>query len=229
MITRASKQKGGTSKMRVLIVDSQPLVCDWLMRVLKEQNDFTCSAVARDRQTAVEAVAENQPDMVITGLCFDHSSVGIEIIKDIKVLAPGLPVLVLSLYDENLFAERVLHAGATGYVDKHATPQTILNAIRTVARGEIYVSEKMAATALKSFASSNPIAHTEIEQLSDRELEIFELLGHGRSAHQIAEQLKISFKTVETYKWRLKEKLDIATAPELLQRAVEWVIAEAAA
>lgn len=216
-----------TPKTKILIVDDHPLVCDWLGRLINEEPDLATCGAANDRHAAIASLETCAPDMVVTDLSLNGGILGIELIKDIRAREPKLPVLVLSMHDEGLYAERGLAAGANGYVSKQAKPAEILQAIRTVVRGEIYLSTEMAAKVLKKYANGRvPHAGMDIDQLSDRELEVFELLGHGESSQEIADKLSISIKTVETYKSRLKEKLQLGSARELLHKAVQWVIAQ---
>lgn len=223
--TTRSKSSPASAKIKILIVDDHPLVRDWLGRLIGQESDLIACGEAADRAGAIASLDARKPDMVVTDLSLGDGALGIELIKDIRARTPSLPVLVLSMHDESIYAERALHAGATGYVSKQAAPAAILDAIRRVARGEIFLSGPMAAKVLKKFATGAAThAEGDVERLSDRELEVFELLGHGKSSQEIGDQLHISIKTVETYKTRLKDKLGLGNARELLQHAVQWLL-----
>jgi DNA-binding NarL/FixJ family response regulator len=146
------------------------------------------------------------------------------LIKDIKALRPGLPVLVISMHDESLYAERVLRAGACGYITKHEGGEKLMQAIRHVLSGQIYVSERMSAHILEIFSGRKPARErSSIQQLSDREFEVFELIGEGLSAHEIAERLHLSAKTVDAHRANVKEKLHVKTTSELISYAARWI------
>jgi DNA-binding NarL/FixJ family response regulator len=148
---------------------------------------------------------------------------GIELVKSLKALRPHLPVLVLSMHDESLYAERALRAGARGYLMKQAPPDQVVSAIRRVLRGELYLSAAANLLMLNSFVAGRSSSKSSVEKLSDRELEIFELLGQGRGTSQIAHDLCLSVKTIEAHRSHIKAKLGITTAPELVRAAVEWL------
>lgn len=227
-----ARKAGGTSngrhpaKARILIVDEHPLVRDWMSRFLQEQTDLEVCGEAATAQQAVEAVETLRPHLVVMELTIGKDF-GIELIKDLKVRWSSLPVLVLSAHDEESYAERALHAGALGYVGKAAPPAEIVRAIRRVLTGQVFVSDAIAGLLLGRIAHS-PVAlpPTEIDQLSDRETEVFELIGQGKSSREIGGQLHIGIKTVESYKTRLKEKLNLPNARHLLQHAVRWILTE---
>lgn len=212
-------------RSRILVVDDHPLVRDWLSRAINKEPDLIICGEASNPAEAIEALESLHPDMMITDLSFNSGTPGIELIKDIRARAPSLPMLVLSMHDEANYAERSIHAGASGYVSKQAAPAVIIEAIRTVLRSEIALSEPMAATVLRKFANGHT-THVggDVDEFSDRELEVFELLGLGKSTQEIANDLFLSVKTVETYKTRLKEKLSLCTARELVHHAVQWVL-----
>jgi DNA-binding NarL/FixJ family response regulator len=213
------------AKCRVLVVDDHPLVRDWLSRLINQQDDMICCGGACAASEVLDAIDTLRPDLLITDLSLDGTP-GIELVKNIKARTPALPVLVLSMYDETLYAERAIHAGAIGYVCKSASAESVLAAIRTTAAGQVYLSQAMSAAVLSKFAG-RPCGHaaSEVAQMSDRELEIFDLIGHGKSSREIAEALHLSIKTVESYKTRIKDKLGLTSAAGMLQHAVQWVLA----
>lgn len=212
------------AKAGILIVDEHPLVRDWMSKFLKEQGDLEVCGEATTAQQAVEAVETLRPHLVVMELTIGKDF-GIELIKDLKARWSSLLVLVLSAHDEASHAERALHAGALGYIGKAAPPAEIVRAIRRVLTGQVYVSEAIGGLLLGRLAHS-PVAlpPTEIERLSDRETEVFELIGQGKSSREIGDQLHIGIKTVESYKTRLKEKLNLPNARQLLQHAVRWIL-----
>lgn len=210
----------------ILIVDDHPLVREWLSRLVNEQQDMSSCGEAADPHQALEMAARLKPDLVICDLSLNKSS-GIDLIKDLQIRHPALPVLVLSMHEAEVYAERALRAGANGYINKHAAADEVLEAIRQVLRGQMYVSSEFTGQILqKFFRGRTAQMGFGVDLLSDRELEVFQLIGRGKSSQEIAEQLHISAKTVESYRTRLKEKLNLSSARELLQRAVEWMLAE---
>jgi len=210
-----------SNKKRIFLVDDHPLVREWLTNLIQQQPDLTVCGETESAPTALSAVAAEKPDLVIADINLKNSS-GIELIKSLKGTHPEIPILVLSMYDESLYAERVFRAGARGYVNKRETAQKVVGAIRRVLDGKLYVSEK-AAEILAAKAVRGPAAsRSAIESLSDRELEVFDKLGQGIGTRQIAEDFRVSVKTVQEYCARIKEKLHLASATELLREAVRW-------
>jgi DNA-binding NarL/FixJ family response regulator len=208
-------------KKRILLVDDHPLVREWLANLIHQQPDLTVCGETENAPTALSAVATVKPDLVIADINLKNSS-GIELIKDLKELHPNIPVLVLSMHDESLYAERVFRAGAHGYVNKHETAQKVVEAIRRVLEGKLYVSEKTAEILASQTIRGRVVSRASIESLSDRELEVFDKLGQGISTRQIADDFRISVKTVQEYCARIKEKLNLNNATELLREAVRW-------
>ena len=210
-------------KLRILIVDDHPIVRQGLARLLKSESDLAVCGHAEDAYGAMKAVRTLKPDMVIVDISLGETS-GIELIKDIKANKPEIPMLVLSMHDEMLYAERALRAGAKGYIMKHEGTQKLIAAIRAVLKGQLYISDKMASRVLAKLVSGAREEGTSpVERLSDRELEVFRLIGKGCRTRQISEQLHLSVKTVETYRSHIKEKLNLSGATELLQHAIQWV------
>ena len=209
-------------KIQILIVDDHPVVRDGLTTVLNHEQDFHVCGQTDDAPEALQAIAELNPDIAIVDISL-KSSDGIELTKTIKARYPKLFVIVLSIHDELVYAERVLLAGAKAYLMKDAISENIVKAIRTVSRGEIYVSDTVAKKFLHIVAGDKAgTIRTAIDNLSDREFETFRLIGQGYKASQIAEQLHLSVKTIETYRSRIKEKMGLDNAAQLLQYSIAW-------
>jgi DNA-binding NarL/FixJ family response regulator len=209
-------------KRRIFLVDDHPLVREWLTNLIHQQADLAVCGEAESGPKALQSIAEVKPDVAIVDIALKDSS-GIELIKDLKQGCPNVAVLVLSMHEEALYAERALRAGAKGYIMKRETARRVIAAIRQVLEGKLYVSESVASTMTVHFVEGKTLANRDpVEQLSDRELEVFELLGRGRGTRQIAESLHVSVKTVQAYCARIKEKLNLASATELLREAVRW-------
>ena len=214
----------GIGKRRIFVVDDHPLVREWLTVLINGQIDLMVCGEASDAPQALSAVTVARPDVAIVDISLGNGS-GLELVKDLRVHAPDVRVIVLSMHEENLYAERVLRAGARGYVMKRESTKKILAAIRRVLDGGVYVSESFAAVMAEKMVGSRVPVQTERspgELLSDRELEVFRFLGQGRGTPQIAETLGISLKTVQAYCARIKEKLGIANATELLREAMRF-------
>ena len=210
------------SRKKVFLVDDHPLVREWLTALINQQPDLVVCGEAESRQQAVPAILAYKPDVAIVDLTLKDSS-GLELIKDIGRICPGVAVLVLSMHEETHYAERALRAGAKGYIMKRETTKKVIAAIRQVLKGKLYVSDKIAETMMAQFVQGKTLAScSPAELLSDRELEVFELLGRGQGTRQIAEALQVSIKTVQAYHARIKEKLNLQTATELVREAVRW-------
>ncbi len=209
-------------KSKILLVDDHPLVREWLANLINEQPDLLVCGEASNAPQAFELIGTASPDIAIVDISLEGGS-GIELIKNVKASHPGVAMIVLSMHDESLYAERALRAGARGYIMKREATKKILQAIHAVLDGKLYVSEKISVAMAEKFAEGRPAsAGSPADQLSDRELEIFQLLGNGRNTRQIADQLHIGFKTVQTYSARIKEKLDLDNATQLLHEAIRW-------
>jgi DNA-binding NarL/FixJ family response regulator len=210
------------TKHKIFLVDDHPLVREWLTNLINEQLDLTVCGEAESSPQALQAIEQVKPDVAIVDIALRDSS-GIELIKDLKQTCPNVSVLVLSMHEESHYAERALRAGARGYIMKRETTKKVVAAIRQVLSGQLYVSETIAAAMAAQFVSGKTLdAASPALQLSDRELEVFEMLGQGRGTRQIAESLRVSVKTVQAYCARIKEKLNLASATELLREAVRW-------
>jgi DNA-binding NarL/FixJ family response regulator len=209
-------------KAKVLVVDDHPIVRQGMAQLIGHEPDLTVCAGADNAADALKAIAAEAPDVVVVDLSLKGTS-GLDLIKDIKIRFPKLPVLVLSMYDEAIYAERALRAGARGYMMKEEAIDKVLPALRTVLGGDIYLSQAMASRLLHVFVGGRPDGGASpAEVLSDRELEVFRLIGKGLGNAEIAQHLHISPKTVETYRAHLKNKLHLSSAGELLQYAIEW-------
>ena len=210
------------NRMRVLIVDDHPMTRAGLVYVINHQPDLVVCAEAENAADALDAVDACEPDLVLADITLPGKS-GLELIKDIKAIRPDLPILVISMHDESLYAERVLRAGARGYITKHEGGKKVMQAIRLVLGGQIYLSEKMSANILETFSGGRAASvRSLIAQLSDREFELFELLGEGLSTREIAERLHLSTKTVDAHRANIKAKLVIKTTSELISYAARW-------
>jgi DNA-binding NarL/FixJ family response regulator len=177
---------------------------------------------AQDRAGALAAMAAHRPELAIIDLALKDSD-GLELIKDIRLHWPNVLMLVVSMYEESLYAERVIRAGARGYVTKQEATRDILSAIRRVLSGRVYLNENVSARIIDRLADrSVPGAATPAEMLADRELQVFELLGRGLAVKEIARRLRIATKTVDTYRRRIREKLNLQTSSQLLQHAISW-------
>jgi DNA-binding NarL/FixJ family response regulator len=216
------KTPADKSKTRVFLVDDHPLVREWLTNLINQQTDLTVCGESESAPHALQAIAASPPDIAIVDISLKDSS-GIELIKNLKESHPKVAVLVLSMHDEGHYAERVLRAGARGYVMKRETTKKVIEAIRRILEGKLYISERVAETMTGRFLEGKRNQGlSAVEQLSDRELEVFEMLGQGRGTRQIADALRVSVKTVQAYCARMKEKLDLGSATELLREAIRW-------
>jgi DNA-binding NarL/FixJ family response regulator len=207
---------------RILLVDDHPMVRERLAEVIGREPDLAVCGEAEDRFTALELIATMKPHLAIVDLTLKRSS-GMELIADIGSQFPDLAILVVSMHDEMIYAERVIHAGAKGYITKQEATRKIMVAIRAVLNGDIYLSEKMAAQ-IAATAVGRPWAKTglPVSNLSNRELRVFEMIGQGQGTRQIADELHLDMRTIETYRARIKEKLNLKNANELLQYAIHW-------
>jgi DNA-binding NarL/FixJ family response regulator len=218
----ASNNPGKNKATRILLVDDHPVVRDGFAEVINREPDLTVCAAAEDTTGALKAIETFAPNLAIVDLTLKNSS-GMELIKDIHTRWPNLLILVVSMHSENLYAERVLRAGARGYITKQQATRDILQAIRRVLSGGVYLNEATGAAVLARLAAK-PTANedTVLELLTDRELQVFELTGQGFNTREISVQLHIEMKTVETYRIRIREKLNLASSSELLKLAIRW-------
>jgi DNA-binding NarL/FixJ family response regulator len=209
------------NKKRIALVDDHPLVREWLSNLIHQQSDLTVCNETENAPAALSAVETVKPDLVIVDINLKNSS-GVELIKNLKESHPEVPVLVLSMHDESLYAERAFRAGARGYVNKRETAQKVVEAIRRVLAGKLYVSEQAAEILARKTVRGQPANRSITELLSDRELEVFDKLGQGIGTKQIAVDFRVSIKTIQEYCARIKDKLGLNNATELLREAVRW-------
>jgi DNA-binding NarL/FixJ family response regulator len=209
-------------KRTVFIVDDHPLVREWLTNLINQQPDLAVCGESESAPQAFAAIGARRPDVAIVDISLKDSS-GIELIKNLKESHPAVAVLVLSMHEESHYAGRALRAGAKGYVMKRETTRKVIEAIRRILEGKVYVSESLAGILAAHFVDEKKGEdRSPIEQLSDRELEVFDMLGRGLGTRQIAETLGISLKTVQAYCARMKEKLNLGSGTELLREAIRW-------
>jgi DNA-binding NarL/FixJ family response regulator len=209
-------------KRRIFLVDDHPLVREGLTNLINEQNDLAVCGEAEDCAGAMTGIAKTRPDVVLVDISLKNES-GLELVKNLESQFPLVALIVLSMHDEALYAERALRAGARGYVMKRESTKSVLASIRRVLEGGVYVSERVVNSMARRFSSSPKQAEASpVERLSDRELEIFRLLGQGRTTAQIAEDLHLSLKTVQAYCARAKEKFGVSSLGELLRAAIRW-------
>ena len=211
------------ARRRILLVDDHPFMRAGLGQLIGCQPDLVVGGEAGNPAEALQALARQRPDLILTDLTMPGRS-GLEFIKDLRAAHPEIPILVVSMHDEAVYAERVLRAGARGYIMKEAGGEALLGAIRQVLRGEAYVSPKMSARILENLSSRRPRGSTSpIERLTDREFEVFQLIGQGKGTREIATELHLSPKTVDVHRSHLKEKLGLRDATALIRHAVRWV------
>lgn len=219
--------KSALKKKRILIVDDHPMMRDGLALTIGREADLMVSGQVENAGQALAAVVADAPDLVLAEISLPDTS-GVELIKNIKAVSPQLPILIISMRDESLYAERALRAGATGYLMKVEGGERLIEAIHRVMAGEVYVSDRVAARILRGMnGQSKSEPRSPVEQLSDREFEVFRLIAQGISTREIGEQLHISSKTVEAHRANIKAKLRLDTAPALTAYAAQWMSAEA--
>jgi DNA-binding NarL/FixJ family response regulator len=214
--------KSFRAKKRILVVDDHPMTREGIVQWIRGEPDLAICGEAETSAQALEIVTRRKPDLVLTDIGLPDK-LGIELIKDIKALCPETLILVISMHDETLYAERVLRAGARGYITKAEGGETLLQAIRRVLGGQIYVSERMSARIVEAFSGQVSAERTGIERLSDREFEIFQLLGKGISTQEIGDRLHLSIKTVDAHRANIKGKLQIKSSAELISYAARWI------
>lgn len=220
-MSRKSNEEDG-KKSRVFIVDDHPLVREGLSNLINQEEDLIVCGEAEDAAQALAGIGVKKPDLALIDISLKTAS-GLELVKDLGVHFPNVALVVLSMHDELLYAERALRAGAKGYVMKRETTKDVLTAIRRVLQGDVYVSERVLNAMARRLGTPRKAgAATPVEQLSDRELEIFRLLGQGLTTSQIAADLHLSLKTVQAYCARAKEKFGVSSLGELLRAAIRW-------
>jgi DNA-binding NarL/FixJ family response regulator len=213
-------------RSKVLIVDDHAILRQGLAELINDQADLVTCGEAESPPKAIKALVETTPDVVIVDITLAGGD-GIELCKQIRNRWPALPILVLSMHDESLYAQRALAAGAMGYVMKQEPQETVMAAIRRVLKGEVYVSEQIASKMLRNLSGARATAETSpLQRLSDREIQIFRLIGEGRTVKDIAESLFLSPKTVETHKEHIKQKLNLQSSNDLRRYAIEARVSE---
>jgi len=208
---------------RVFIVDDHTMFREGLRQLIEHESGLTVCGDAADADEALPAIRRTKPDVVLVDISLSGAS-GIDLIKNLRAEDDDLPILVVSMHDESLYAERALRAGAMGYVMKHEPAKTVKAAIQKVLGGEIYLSEKMASSVISKFMHGQPGQPADaVQLLSDRELEVFRMLGTGKGVRQIAEELKVTIPTVNSFRNRIKEKLHLKSSTEVMLHAIQWM------
>jgi DNA-binding NarL/FixJ family response regulator len=221
---RSKSAQHARNRTHVLVVNGHPITRMGLAQLINGEPDLVVCDEVGDAAKALEVLNKGRGNLVLSEFGLPDKS-GLELIEDIKAMRPGLPVLVVSMHDESLYAERALHAGARGYIMKDATAGELLRAVREVLSGKIYLSKKVSSHVLETFPgrTSTSSARPSIEQLSDREFQVFELIGLGLSTSKIARRLSLSAKTVDAHRAKIKQKLRIKSASELISFAARWL------
>lgn len=216
--------KASSTETRVFVVDDHPVVRRGLVQLIEQDSDLHVCGEGESAEDTLEAIPRLKPHLCTVDISLQGTS-GIELLKRLRLDHPEVPVLVISMHDESLYAERALRAGARGYIMKDEAITTLQTAIRRVAAGGIFLSERMTERLLEKATGKKPLptGPSGIESLSDRELEVFELIGRGHRTSDIARRLELSVKTIETYRAKIKDKLHLRSGPELVQHAVSWV------
>ncbi len=221
--TKSSVPPRKNGKARILLIDDHAILRQGLAQLINQEADMMVCGEAEEAPKGFEAVGVLKPDVAVVDISLKGGN-GLELIKNIKASHPNLPILVLSMHDESLYAERALRAGSLGYIMKEEAAESVLVAIRKVLKGEVVLSDKMQARLLHQLVNGRlKQGSSPIDTLSDRELEVFRMIGEGRSTRQIAEELHLSVRTVEAYREYIKDKLTLKNATELVQHAFQWV------
>jgi len=223
MTTKRKSAKAEQKK--IFIVDDHPMMREGLAQLIAQETDLMVCGEADDAAQALDQIEKLKPDLALVDITLRSTS-GLELIKDLRIRAPALSILVISMHDESLYAERVLRAGGRGYVMKQEGGKKLMEAMRQVLSGKTYVSEKISAKILDLFSGRPAESSSPVERLTDREFEVFRLIGQGLSTKEIADKLRLSAKTVEVHRVNIKHKLNVGTAPELIRFAVRWVESE---
>jgi len=215
--------KASPKIVKVVLVEDHLMFREWLGQMLTREPGFVICGEADNIQQGLQVVQQTSPDIAIVDITL-HGASGLELIKDMKAHDLNVPVLVLSMHDETLYAERVLRAGAKGYISKSAASSTLTEAIRQVLDGKIYLGEKMTTLMLEKITNPKAVGtSSRVSLLADRELEVFQFIGKGFNGREIAEKLHLGETTIDTYRARIKEKLQVRNAAELYSRAAQWV------
>lgn len=215
-------RKPAKTKTRVVVVDDHPMMREGLIQLISQERDLSVCGEADTAAAALELVARERPKLVLADISLPDKN-GLELIKDIQAMEPGTIVLVISMHDESLYAERVLRAGGRGYIMKQEGGKKLLDAIRQVLDGRIYVSDKISARILEIFSGARPKSSSPIDLLTDREFEVFQLIGQGLDVKEIADRLHLSVKTAEVHRANIKQKLKLRSVGDLIRHAVRWI------
>jgi DNA-binding NarL/FixJ family response regulator len=216
-------------KRTVLVVDDHPIVRQGLALLINREPDLAVCGEAENAHAAMLFLMQNKPDILVVDISLNGPD-GLDLLKDIRSRHPDIPVLILSMHDESIYAERALRAGAQGYIMKQEATEKVLMALRRILAHEMYVSERIANRMLQRYIGNPDLERpSSMSDLTDRELEVFRLIGMGHATRQIAEELHISVKTVESYQAHIKEKLSLRSGRELVQHAIQWNIGEKSA
>ena len=214
-------QNDTPAKKRVLIVDDHPIFRAGLNGLVNLEAELTVCGEANDAKQAMQAVEKLHPDLVLLDMSLPGKG-GLELLKDIRAIAPQTPVLIISMHDETLYAERVIKAGGRGYIMKQEGPEKIVQAVRKVLSGGISVSERISAQILDAMSGGKSGTSSSVSTLTDREFEVYRLLGQGKEPHEIARTLHLSIKTVDTHRAHIRQKLSLRNATELIHHATRW-------
>jgi len=213
-----------TKKCRVLLVDDHPIVRQGLGLLIDREEDLSVCGEAEGAHSAFHAIETLRPDIVVLDISLSGPD-GLDVLKEIRMKTGSLPVLILSMHDESIYAERAMRAGANGYIMKQEATEKVLVAIRRILQGEVYLSDRLTNTMLQQYVrGASPTKSSPLLNLTDRELEVFRLIGEGHGTRQIADELHLSVKTIESYQAHIKEKLALRNARELVQHAIEWTV-----
>jgi DNA-binding NarL/FixJ family response regulator len=210
-------------KARVIVVDDHPLFRERLCQLINDEQDMEICGEAENAQPALQIIRETSPNLAIVDITLKTSS-GLELVKNIRALSIGVPVLILSMHDESLYAERALRAGAMGYITKSEEAAEVILAVRSVLAGKIYLSQEMTSTFLEGLTTRGVrVSPHSVDRLTDRELQVLDLIGRGRTSQEIGEVLKLGISTVDTYRARIKQKMNFRNAMELQHFAIRWL------
>jgi len=211
-------------KCKVLLVDDHPIVRQGLALLIDREADLSVCGEAEGAHTAFHAIETLKPDIVVLDISLSGPD-GLDVLKEIRTKTAALPVLILSMHDESIYAERAMRAGANGYIMKQEATEKVLVAIRRILQGDVYLSDRLTNTMLQQFVrGAAPSKSSPLVNLTDRELEVFRLIGEGHGTRRIADELHLSVKTIESYQAHIKEKLALRNARELVQHAIEWTV-----
>lgn len=222
---RGAQAEPHAGKFKVFLVDDHPILRQGLALLIDREPDLMVCGEADGASSALSAMPNAGADVLVLDISLEGPD-GLELLKTIRMKNPSLPVLILSMHDESSYAERALRAGANGYIMKQEATEKVLVAIRRLLRGEVYLSEQLTNRMLHQFVRGSTAPTDPLAALSDRELEVYRLIGAGHGTRQIADELHVSVKTVESYQAHIKEKLSLRNARELVQHAIEWSMSE---